>query len=398
MLNLRKYIILTALVILPTIGQATTNGLKFFYRIGEHVDRYLLNGIDTNYITLPEHSWRVALTGTTDGINSYYRTTDQLTGNKIALLTRATPSLDLGFYAGYRGLGFGYSWDVLHSYDNNLQFSLGSKFIGIEFQRQVSTNLHGKVFNPDQPKVTLADFPGGLLRIKNINLTAWYALNSKHYSHNAAIKQSYIQKRTAGSLLLSLSYLSTTMSVKDELDYIEKHEHFLVDSVTRIVTHQIAIGLGYGINYTPNKGKVILHFAANVQLVCYSINQLSFALTDTLTHQLRAQPMFNITPKYPVHVTGNLRAAVSWEINRWVHLSLWAKAANIRFRSHQGELADIRMRNWNWQVHLNIGVRLGAGKKRVREALVDEPLPPIRPARPSKLPQWITDFFYSPRF
>lgn len=106
--------------------------------------------------------------------------------------------------------------------------------------------------------------------------------------------------------------------------------------------------------------------------------------------------MFNVHPKLPVHVTGSLRAACSWEINRWVHLALWAQANNIRFRSREDEITSVNIQDWNWQVHLNIGVRLGAGKKRVREALSDEPLTPLRPIRTSKLPQWITDYFYSP--
>lgn len=46
----------------------------------------------------------------------------------------------------------------------------------------------------------------------------------------------------------------------------------LMDDVSRMVTHQVAVGIGYGINYTPNKGKVILHLSANAELVCYSID------------------------------------------------------------------------------------------------------------------------------
>lgn len=386
-----------AVVLMPAMSQASSKGLKFFYRLGERIDRYLLQNTDTNYISLPEHSWRLALTGTADGINTYYSTIDRTTGDHIVLHTHATPSANLGFYAAYRAVGFGYSWDLFHAYDNNLQFSFGSKFIGIEFQRQISSNIKGSVYEPGHPESETVNFPSGLLRIKNINLTAWYALNSRHYSHNAAIKQAYLQKRTAGSLLLSLSYLSTNMSILDKFAYIDTHDKFLVDSVTRVISHQIAVGVGYGINYTPNKGKVVLHLAANAQLVCYSINQLSFALTDAQSRLLRAEPLFNIKPKYPVHVTGNIRAAISWEINRWVHLSAWGRVSNIRFTSHPGELADIHLRHWNWQAHINIGVRLGAGKKRVREALIDDPLPPVRPDRPSKLPRWLTDFFYSPR-
>ena len=48
------------------------------------------------------------------------------------------------------------------------------------------------------------------------------------------------------------------------------------------------------------------------------------------------------------------------------------------------------------KVHLNIGVRLGAGRKRVHEALKDDPILPPVVQRTNKLPKWITDYFYSP--
>lgn len=53
----------------------------------------------------------------------------------------------------------------------------------------------------------------------NTSLTAWYALNASHYSHNAAIKQSHIQKRTASSLLLSLGFLASEMKILDSAKY-----------------------------------------------------------------------------------------------------------------------------------------------------------------------------------
>ena len=115
------------------------------------------------------------------------------------------PSVDLGFYAGYRGLGFGYSWDVLHAYSRRLSFSFGSKYIGIDFSLQTSTDLTTKIAYGNQ---LLGELGTNLVTIKNANLHVWYALNSVHYSHNAAIKQSFIQKKTAGSLLLHLSYMS----------------------------------------------------------------------------------------------------------------------------------------------------------------------------------------------
>ena len=390
--------ILLLLAALPLTGHATSKGMQFFYRIGERVDRYLLQNVDTNYITLPEHSWQVSFTSSMVGINSYYSTNLLGETAKIALLSRTTPSVDLGFYAGYRGIGFGYSWDVQNAYTRHLKFSVGSKSMGLDFQRQVSTNLSGKVINPYDPSASSGILSKGYVWITNTNLTAWYALNSEHYSHQAAIKQSYIQKRSAGSILLSLSYMHTQMALQDTFTY-----HgvpilaIIMDSVKSITTHQVAVGLGYGINYTPNKGKVLLHAAANLQLVCYSINQLTLALDSSTVALLPGEARFNIHPQYPVHVTGNVRAAVSWEINRWVHLSAWAQANNIRFRSKETELTEVIMRNWNWQVHLNLGVRFGAGRQRVLKALEDlPPLSPSQPIRTSKLPQWIIDYFYSP--
>jgi hypothetical protein len=397
-MNLRKYIVLMLLMALPMMSQAATKGLKFFYHLGERVDRFLLQNVDTDYIALPEHSWRVAYTNTMVGINSYYRT--NLPGSstyRIALLMHTTPSVDLGFYAGYRGFGAGYSWDVLNAYSHNFNLSLGSKSLGIDFRRQVSSNISGRVTDPDYDGSASIAMPDNLLTITNMNLTAWYALNSEHYSHNAAVKQSYIQKKSAGSLLLSLSYLYSDYSVRDTLKVGDQPIlSMLLDSVKSVTTHQVAVGLGYGINYTPNKGKVVLHAAATLQLVCYSINQVSLTIADTILQKLPGDPKFNIHPHYPVHVTGNVRAAVSWEINRWVHMSLWAQGDHIRFQARKGELSNVLMRNWNWHVHLNIGVRFGAGKQRVREALADDPLPDPKPVRATKLPKWITEYFYSP--
>lgn len=431
--------------------------LCWFYRTAEWADNYLIKGIDTNYVTLPEHSWRIAYINGIEGINSNWSATQPPPIGTVTLLSRTTPSVDLGFQVGYRSLGFGYSWDASHAYSQKLNLSLGSKFIGIDFSRQVSTNITGKIHLEDFPKdeYNPVPLPKNLLWITNTNLSVWYALNAAHYSHQAAIKQSYIQKKTAGSLLLSLGYMSTQISVEDTTTYNGKPLlSYMIDGIKSMTTHQVAVGLGYGINYTPNRGKVLLHLSANAQLVCYSIDQVSFAVSDSMN--LPGEPFYNIKPQYPVHITGNLRAAVSWEINPWVHLSAMGQANNIRFATKQGEVASMALNNWNWQAKLAVGVRLGVGRKKVQETLdaeeeylIAEEKEILRQARrhrrdttlraaadeikaehayadsitqaeveavqaaaeeanahsakhkhrkrATKLPQWITDYFYSPK-
>lgn len=370
-----------------------SKGLLFFYKVGQKIDNFCLSGVDTNYITLPEHSWSLALSNCEVGINTVYRSWhDVSTYNDMVAQT--TPSIELGFNAGFRGFGVGYSWDVMHAYSKNWNISLGGKTFGLEFMRNVSKNLEGKFYINGEPDSSLPKMNKGDFRISTSSLTAWYALNSRHYSHNAAIKQDYIQRRTAGSLLLSVGYMSSQIELPDSLFTIkDENLKTAMDGVKDMITRQVAVGLGYGINYTPNQGKVLLHAAANMQLVCYSVNHVSYSLPDGV--YLPGEPLYVLRPAKPVHVTGNMRAAVSWEINRWVHLSVWAQANHLTFQSGK-DMSPIAINNWNWQAHIKVGVRFGAGYERVRAALPPAP-DNDRPARESEstLPRWITDFFFS---
>lgn len=376
-------------------------GLLFFYQSGERIDKFLLKGIDTNYIALPEHSWRLAYTTSMVGVNSRI-TSDIGHDMEISLLNKTTPSVDLGFYVGYRGFGFGYSWDVMHAYAQHLSFSLGSKSIGLDFSIHKSTNINTIVALNDE---ATSDLFKGAVTIKNTKLSLWYALNAAHYSHNAAIKQSYIQKKTAGSLLLHLSYMASELSLTDTLRISEEERpilSLLMSNMKGMTTRQMAVGLGYGINYTPNKGKVLLHASAAMMIVAYSIDEISYYLPDTVSTGLPGDPFFSIHPSFPVHVTGNMRAAVSWEINKWVHLSAWATGEYMQFTSKQtAQNNSLHLSNWDWKVQVSVGVRLGAGKDRVQRALDagnahydfgDQP------PRQERLPKWIYEYFYSPRF
>ncbi len=387
--------------------KAPSKGLLFFYRTGDWVDRYLMRGIDTNYIALPEHSWRLAYTNAMVGVNSNLTSFSAEQNNgfqTVTLLNRTTPSVDLGFYAGYRGFGFGYSWDAIHAYAQRLSFSLGSKFIGIDFNIHTSTNIRTNLQVGSNQNW---DFGKDKVVITNASLNLWYALNAKHYSHQAAVKQSYIQKKTAGSLLLHLAYTSSQVQLRDTLRYTDNNVPLLpllMSSLTAIRTRQIAVGIGYGINYTPNKGKVVLHASAAAMLVTYTVNLASYFLPDSIAEGLPDDPMYNLNPSFPVHVTGNMRAAVSWEINKWVHLNAWATAENIRFRS-SWTMNDnyITLKNWNWKVQASVGVRLGAGKDRLQRALESSQPSEVSLQTPevpkkSRVPEWITGYFWSPKY
>lgn len=366
----------------------------FFCRVGKWIDGVLTNGLDTNYITLPEYSWRIAATAGEVGIHSTYEAKSTPYLGDVSLNATSTPSVDLGFNAGYRGLGFGYSWDLMHRNGRNINFSAGSKMLGLEFVRTKSTSFNTLLTIPSvvDERIPLEQED---VWVTHTSLSVWYALNWAHYSHNAAIKQGFLQRKTAGSLLLSAAYNATDISFHDE------DLPSLIYDVSQLTTHQASVGLGYGINYTPNQGKVLLHMSATAKLVFYSINQIYYTTQDTAVKAYVA-PCYNIMPERPVHVSGSMRAAVSWEINQYVHMSAWGQAENVRFAAGT-EDTRAKFSNWNWHAHLNVGVRFGVGKTRVRkivetaDKLDPEINTPPAAVRKSRLPQWITDYFFSPR-
>lgn len=366
----------------------------FFCRVGKWIDGVLTNGLDTNYIALPEYSWRIAATAGEVGIHSTYEAKSTPYLGDVSLNATSTPSVDLGFNAGYRGLGFGYSWDLMHRNGRNINFSAGSKMLGLEFVRTKSTSFNTLLTIPSvvDERIPLEQED---VWVTHTSLSVWYALNWAHYSHNAAIKQGFLQRKTAGSLLLSAAYNATDISFHDE------DLPSLIYDVSQLTTHQASVGLGYGINYTPNQGKVLLHMSATAKLVFYSINQIYYTTQDTAVKAYVA-PCYNIMPERPVHVSGSMRAAVSWEINQYVHMSAWGQAENVRFAAGT-EDTRAKFSNWNWHAHLNVGVRFGVGKTRVRkivetaDKLDPEINTPPAAVRKSRLPQWITDYFFSPR-
>ena len=379
-----------------------TKGLLFFYRSGRWVDNYLMRDVDTAYICLPEHSWRAAFTSGTSGVNfsihstaAYEALPEPLT---LSLYNRTSPSVDLGFNVGYRGFGFGYSWDVLHAYARRISFSFGSNYIGLDFSHQTSTHVRTDVGLNGTLLPSLSH--DNKTTVTNTNLDVWYALNAAHYSHNAAVKQSFIQRKSAGSLLLHLSYMASQIAFSDSVIIKEASIptlQALMSGVNSMTTRQVAVGIGYGINYTPNHGKVLLHASAAAMLVCYSVNHIGYYLPDSIIAELPGEPMYVLHSASPVHVTGNVRAAISWEINRWVHLSAWAIGDNIRFRSEKtANNNELFLSDWNWKVQVTVGVRLGAGRDRVQRALGDTK-PHTGHPQHDHLPRWLTDYFWSPK-
>jgi len=90
------------------------------------------------------------------------------------------------------------------------------------------------------------------------SISGYYVFNHRKFSLPAVYTQSYIQRRSAGSILLGLTWYNGNLYLEDN----ENREN-------RLKFNQIGIGVGYGYNLVLGKGW-LLHLSSIPHLVLYN--------------------------------------------------------------------------------------------------------------------------------
>jgi hypothetical protein len=143
-------------------------------------------------------------------------------------------------------------------HDTELNFNSYGKHFGFDFIYQDAKNFNVWLKNDGAKHLEL---PDDILSVKTLNVNAYYALNSRRFSYPAAFSQNYIQRRSAGSLLLAASAMGQHASVS--------MEHGVELKMTNI-----GIGAGYGYNYVPSPNWLI-HISALPTFIAYSNTSMS---------------------------------------------------------------------------------------------------------------------------
>jgi hypothetical protein len=137
--------------------------------------------------------------------------------------------------------------------DYELTFNSYGRRFGFDFVFQDARNFNGWYEIEGSDRV---DLPSDALNVKTLNANAYYVLNSRRFSYPAAFSQSYIQRRSCGSVLLAVSIQGQQATPKDE------------DEAYLKMTN-IGIGAGYGYNFVPAKGW-LFHISALPTFIAYS--------------------------------------------------------------------------------------------------------------------------------
>ena len=378
-------LLLYLMAMLTTITAQTTKDpkgvVRFFNRLGALLDTMAVKGVDPHYIVAPKQPWQVLVKGNINQSELKMRSTingSTMFSNVVGELEweptiKTTPSTYAGVWAGYRGYGFGYSWNVGGDNGSILTFGATGGSYGI--------NLRIHSFSNDNPEVHYKGlFTTGTntetvsndestplaspIKTRTLLLDAYYMFNGKRFSYAAAYDQSVIQKRSAGSFMVGAMYYHSHINYADDknADFI-----LLMDDIGRIKQWQFSIGAGYAYNLVPCRGLLINAMFMPMLTVYdrhktwrYDSNLRDQAI-DNVVHEedelvksdYRLKEGFlSVTDSHsPIALNFDTRLSLTYQWNRFF-LNAFGQFSRFHFKdgSVNGTLLD-------WYVNASLGIR-----------------------------------------
>lgn len=328
-------------------------------RLRQTAERLARKRVDTTYIALPLHPWRVKVKTrvmqTTQRFKSHVDVAEAFgEGHTGELLweTRMRPPVTFssGVWVGYRGLGLGFQRNMGNSKSTNLNLEIGT----LPF----SATIHWLTDETDRSDIRVTGWLDGTsinrhetsrltspVKTKALVLDAYYFFNHRRFSHAAAYKQSLIQRRSSGSLMLGL------LAYYTEADYAsaENAEMLrMMGGVGRLKVWQGSLGVGYSYNDVPSPGWLInAHLMPMLTLVNSGKRHLYALPAEGGELEPLGTEHFNMGIDY--NLDGRLSVTRSWQR---FFVSLYGQLHHFYYRHRRtsGQTFD-------WQANLSLGLR-----------------------------------------
>lgn len=371
-------LVILTLTMLCCQVSAQTGVHKLLKKMSTKKDSMVVRGVDRRYIDIPDQPWHIMLRGnisqTIVSMKTNGSVLDEEYDNDTRLVTQ--PSKKIGFKVGYRGCGIGYMVNVGGDKGTRLTLGATGKSYSLNVRYHSFENSH-----PDIDMVSDLLTEEDLVEMKNVKLIdpikvktlladAYYMFNGKKFSYAAAYKQSVIQKRSAGSLIVGgmFNYTDINYAADSNGDLI-----FLMHGLGRVKLWQGSVGVGYAYNWVPCRGLLInvmampmLTFVNKLKAYAYDTNiedmmedpmfwndQISYEEWDKWYYQnVRISPLGSETFNSGVSISFDGRVSVTYNFGRYF-LNVFGQFNNIRYHhnSSHGYLND-------WFVNSSIGIRL----------------------------------------
>ena len=304
--------------------------------------RYHRIKYDTNFISRPDRKWTLKLRPKL----SYFdiRTETFESDGSMVLNLHSDPKVKLSLSAGYSGVTLSFSLKPeklrgAKELDYELRFDVYTRKFGFETELSQLKSLDG-TFHMESPllvpelgdSVLHVDLPEGYVTQTNLFLSGYYVFNHRRFSYPAAFTQSYIQKRSAGSLIAGTYMGISILDAGDTTNYSAQ--------LFSVKNGFISLGLGYGYNFVlPHNW--LLHCSAIPYFVVFSHAKCKFVGKEEKWEAKFPQCL----------IVARVAAIRSWE--RW-----FAGLTAHYMYTHLGSTDLIAINNNRWHIMAIVGYRL----------------------------------------
>ena len=361
-------------------GTATAQGglTAFVKKVGTLIDTMAVKGLDRNYIDAPKKPWQIIAKGNVNQTIVSMNADGNILGVDYSArpYLKTQPSQYVGFWAGYRGYGIGYTVNVGGDKGSNLVFGATGGAYGVNVRihsfdnSNPSINLNSELLSEEEQEtwddVQLID----PIHVRTVIADGYYMFNGKKFSYAAAYDQSVIQKRSAGSLMAGLMYNYTHIDYATDLngDLV-----YLMHGLGKVKLWQGSAGVGYAYNWVPARGLLVnvmlmpmVTFVNKLKVFAYATNVPELMTDerfwgDDISNEewdewfysnVHITPMGDKTINSGISLGFDTRMSVTYNFGRYF-ISAYGQFNNIRYRhqSTHGYLND-------WFINTAIGIRL----------------------------------------
>ena len=307
------------------------------------VDHYLAKRqqrqtTDTSYIFKPQEKWLFRTRSDVTQTFLQSKRIDADTGIDLGFHLKSNPKYRQYFGVGYRGVVLGFSIGIpFKNSDKDLALTFYSNPVGGEISYGKILSLKGTQSLNDESH----EMKEGELICRNLKIGGYYAFNWKQFSLPAAMNQSLIQRRSAGSPFATMDFRWVETKPSDEW----KKSFFSFETNSFF----FGIGGGYGYNWVPTE-HWLLHASLMETLGFVGTTKLDYDLL--LTHKVyRYRTRF-----VPLVSKGNL-AVIYYFRNFYV--GAYSTIDNLFLPTREKESGTrINISLTRISGHLTVGVRL----------------------------------------
>jgi len=289
--------------------------------------------LDTNYVGRYPYHWdaRIFYKSISMHVNA---------SEKNGFLLTTGMRQRIGVALSYRGLGLSYSHALGKKFNVDLGLDSYGKHFCFEYSFRATTDLTGNIIPMSQSPGSTEE-PKLLLVTNKLNL--FYSFN-KRFSYGAAMKQTKIQRKSAGSFIAAFNWsVWDLMTMEDEIVNLKDFYK------ANFFYQRFSIGAGYGYNVVLGHQHWLLHASIIPMWTVYDMQGLRHEEDKTRTSYPYGKVSFTGTARSGVYYRWGTRWSVgcSGIVNQLASSNHFSKKASDFSRFSAQE----------WQIYFSVCFR-----------------------------------------